>query len=81
VWDYAKLFAQEQIAARGMRVTVRDPAGNEVDLLGTPFHVAGATLPNATMPPAAGQDTEKVLRELLGLDANRLAQLKRDKVI
>ena len=39
------------------------------------------TLPNATMPPAAGQDTEKVLRDLLGLDANRLAQLKRDKMI
>src|SRR5262245_1531793 len=32
VWDYATLFAHPQVAARGLRVTVRDAKGQPVDL-------------------------------------------------
>jgi crotonobetainyl-CoA:carnitine CoA-transferase CaiB-like acyl-CoA transferase len=81
VWDYADVFAHPQAAARGLRVTVRDPEGKPVDLVGTPFHVAGATLPEPAAPPALGQDTEEVLRELLGLDADRLEELRHQGVI
>jgi crotonobetainyl-CoA:carnitine CoA-transferase CaiB-like acyl-CoA transferase len=81
VWDYARLFAQPHVAARGLKVTVRDPQGRPVDLVGTPLHVAGATLPPPAMPPALGQDTDTVLRELLGLDEARLAELRRQGVI
>jgi crotonobetainyl-CoA:carnitine CoA-transferase CaiB-like acyl-CoA transferase len=81
VWDYARLFAQDQTAARGMRITVRDPAGNPVDLIGSPFHIAGATMPGATMPPSPGQHTETLLTELLGLDMARLAELRAKGVI
>ena len=41
VWDYAELFRNPQIAARGMRLTVRDSQGRPVDLVGSPFHIAG----------------------------------------
>jgi crotonobetainyl-CoA:carnitine CoA-transferase CaiB-like acyl-CoA transferase len=81
VWDYAQLFEQPQAAARGLRVTVRDPDGRPVDLVGTPFHIQGATLPEPTSPPRLGQDTERVLTELLGLDAARLAELRGRGVI
>jgi crotonobetainyl-CoA:carnitine CoA-transferase CaiB-like acyl-CoA transferase len=81
VWTYADVFAHPQAAARGLRVTVRDPEGRPVDLVGTPFHVAGATLPPASAPPRLGQDTDAVLRELLGEDADRLAELRRQGVI
>jgi crotonobetainyl-CoA:carnitine CoA-transferase CaiB-like acyl-CoA transferase len=81
VWDYAALFADPQTAARGLRVTVRDPEGRPVDLVGAPFHIAGASLPEPTMPPAMGQDTDNVLKELLGIDAGRLAELRRQGVI
>jgi crotonobetainyl-CoA:carnitine CoA-transferase CaiB-like acyl-CoA transferase len=81
VWDYAELFAEPQAAARGLRVTVRDPEGQPVHLVGTPFHIAGTTLPTAQAPPRSGQDTEAVLRELLSLDAARLEQLRRHQVI
>ena len=66
VWDYPRLFTQDQIAARGMRITVRDPAGKPVDLVGSPFQIGGATTPSATMPPTQGQHTEALLTELLG---------------
>lgn len=81
VWDYADLFAHPQAAARGLRVTVRDPAGHPVDLIGSPFHIAGATLPSPHMPPRQGQDTEAILSELLGLDSSRLKELHQRGII
>jgi len=81
VWDYADLFAEPQGEARGWRVTVRDPQAQPVDLLGSPFHIAGINSPSAIMPPALGQDTEDVLKELLGLDASRLTDLRQRGVI
>src|SRR5205085_9173776 len=67
VMGYPQLFAEAQIAARGMKVTVRDPAGHTVDLAGTPFHIEGATLPPGVMPPRLGEHTNQVLHNLLGL--------------
>lgn len=81
VWDYAALFAHPQTAARGLRLTVRDPQGQPMDLVGTPFHIAGTALAEVTMPPALGQDTDVVLREVLGLSAERVAELRRQGVI
>jgi crotonobetainyl-CoA:carnitine CoA-transferase CaiB-like acyl-CoA transferase len=81
VWDYGQLFARPQIAERGMRVTVRNPQGKEVDLVGSPFHIGGAALPDMGFPPAVGQHTDEVLKELLGLDPSRLQHLRRQGVI
>ncbi len=81
VWDYATLFAQPQAEARGLKVTVRDPQGRPVDLIGTPFRIGGATLPAPSMPPALGQHTDEVLRDVLGLDPARVAELRRAGVV
>jgi crotonobetainyl-CoA:carnitine CoA-transferase CaiB-like acyl-CoA transferase len=81
VWNYAHLFREPQTAARGLKVTVRTPEGKPVDLVGSPFKIAGATLPTPTMPPALGQDTATVLRELFGLDDKRINQLRNSNVI
>ena len=66
---------------RGLRVEVRDPSGRPVDLVGTPFHIAGATLPSPTAPPTLGQHTDEVLTSLLGMDGAQLAELRRQGVI
>jgi crotonobetainyl-CoA:carnitine CoA-transferase CaiB-like acyl-CoA transferase len=81
VWDYADLFAQEQVAARGMRLTIRDPAGRPLDLVGDPVHIAGAGRREPTAPPLLGADTAGVLGELLGLDAAALARLRERGVV
>jgi glutaryl-CoA transferase len=81
VWGYADLFAHPQAAARGLQVSVKDPQGNPVDLVGTPFKIAGATLPEPTLPPVLGEHTDAVLAEVLGMDAQRIEQLRRDGVI
>src|SRR5438874_1016115 len=80
VWTYADLFAHPQAAARGLRVTARDPDGNSVELLGSPFHLGG-TLPTPTAPPRLSQHTDEVLRDLLGLDPAHVDTLRRQGII
>jgi crotonobetainyl-CoA:carnitine CoA-transferase CaiB-like acyl-CoA transferase len=75
------MFAHPQAEARGLRVTVRDPDGKPVDLLGSPFHITGAALPEPSCPPRLSQHTDEVLRELLGLDAARIDSLRRQGIV
>jgi crotonobetainyl-CoA:carnitine CoA-transferase CaiB-like acyl-CoA transferase len=81
VWNYEQLFASPQAAARGLRVTVRDPQGNPVDFFASPYRITGATLPPASMPPTLGQNTEEVLRELLGYDSQMIAKLRTKGIV
>jgi len=81
VWNYADLFAQPQIAERGMKLTVRDPQGNPVNLVGSPIHIAGSAAPSAAMPPALGEQTATVLQELLGLDKDTIEKLRSRSVV
>jgi crotonobetainyl-CoA:carnitine CoA-transferase CaiB-like acyl-CoA transferase len=80
VRDYAGIFAHDQTAARGMKLTVRDPAGNPVELVGNPLHIAGAPAAEPRMPPRLGEQTDEVLREL-GLSEGELARLKAKRVV
>ncbi len=83
LWTYAELFAHPQTAARGLRCTVRGPDGREIDLVGTPFHVAASSVDSVepTCPPGLGGHTDAVLRDLCGVDAEEAARLRRDGVI
>lgn len=78
--DYAGTFAHEQTAARGMKLTIRDPAGNPVDLIGNPIHLTGAPTATATMPPRLGAQSDEVLREL-GLSSEELKALRAKGVV
>jgi formyl-CoA transferase len=81
VWNYAALFGSPQAQVRGLSVTVRDPEGRPVELIGSPFHIGGAAAPAPTAPPGLGQHTDEVLRTLLGIDKQRLAELRQQGVI
>lgn len=81
VGDYARIFAGEQTAARGMTVTVRDPAGQPVELVGNPIHLTGGVRGEPRMPPRLGEQTAAVLGELLGLDAAAVEGLRARRVI
>ncbi len=81
VRTYADAFADAQTLARGMKLTVRDPAGNPVDLIGNPVHLHGAPGAEPTMPPRLGEQTASVLGELLGLDADAVNALKAKGVV
>lgn len=81
VQDYAALFSHPDLTSRGLKVTVQDPRGQPVDLLGSPFQIQGTTLPAPTMPPRLGEHTERILGELLGLGGEQIAELRRQGVV
>jgi len=81
VWNYAQLFADAQAADRNLRLTVRDPDGKPVDLVGSPFHLGGTNLPEPSTPPRLGQHTDEVLGSVLGLDTKRLLELRKQRII
>jgi crotonobetainyl-CoA:carnitine CoA-transferase CaiB-like acyl-CoA transferase len=81
VWDYAQIFAQPQVLERSMRLSIHSPDGRPVDLVGSPFHIDGQFMTAPAPPPALGQDTDAVLREVLGMDSERVAELRRRGVI
>jgi crotonobetainyl-CoA:carnitine CoA-transferase CaiB-like acyl-CoA transferase len=80
VWSYADLFAQPEMAER-LRVTIRDAAGQPLDLAASPFHFKGATMPAPTAPPALGQHTDEVLTQVLGLTSEQVRQLRQQGVV
>ena len=70
--------------ARGMRVTVHDPRGRPVELVGTPFHIAPSPLApegrgiggeGAAMPPQLGEHTDAVLHAA-GYGSDDIARLR-----
>jgi crotonobetainyl-CoA:carnitine CoA-transferase CaiB-like acyl-CoA transferase len=81
VREFDQVFRDPQVLERGMKISVRDPGGKVIDLLGSPFRIAGAKLPPPRTPPALGQDTEIILRDLLGIDKNSLEQLRNRGVV
>jgi crotonobetainyl-CoA:carnitine CoA-transferase CaiB-like acyl-CoA transferase len=80
LWNHADLFAHPQAEARGLRLTITDPSGQPVDLVGSPFHIQGESTepsPPTLFPPRQGEHTEQILAEVLGLDAARIEELRR----
>jgi crotonobetainyl-CoA:carnitine CoA-transferase CaiB-like acyl-CoA transferase len=80
VRDYADIFGHEQTGARGMKLTVRDPAGKPVDLIGNPIHLTGGPVGVPTLPPRLGEQADAVLREL-GLTDQDIAALRARQVV
>jgi len=67
--------------ARRMIETVDHPAVGPLRVLGTPFKFSGTPTSVRRAPPLLGQHTEEVLRDELGLSAERIAQLRTAGVV
>ncbi len=81
VLDYEGVFQHPQVQERGLRVTVKDPEGQPVDLLRSPFMIEGTTLPPPRMPPRQGEATLQILHDLLHLSPEQIELLQNKKVI
>jgi crotonobetainyl-CoA:carnitine CoA-transferase CaiB-like acyl-CoA transferase len=81
VWDYATLLADPQAAARGLRMTVKDDSGKPIDLIGSPFRIDGMPAAALRFPPALGADTDDVLKDMLGLTNDEVAELRKQGIV
>ncbi|MDA7417530.1 CoA transferase [Xenophilus arseniciresistens] len=82
--DFAQALADPQVLARHMVVEVPLADGSSVRMPGNPIKLSEATEEDDTRftaPPAIGQNTEEVLRELLAYPAPQLAALRAAGVI
>lgn len=61
-----ELFASDQVAARGMKITVPHPAAGRgtVDLIGNPIKFSKTPVQYRRAPPLCGADSDEVLSEL-----------------
>jgi crotonobetainyl-CoA:carnitine CoA-transferase CaiB-like acyl-CoA transferase len=66
---------------REMMVQQHHPVAGDVTVTGSPLKFSDTPVQIKTVAPLLGQDTEQVLRDVLGLDADQVAKLKEDKII
>ncbi|KVN29192.1 CoA-transferase [Burkholderia pyrrocinia] len=79
--DLDEVFENEQVVARGMQVELPHPCGANVKLVRNPIRMSRTPPDARTAPPLLGQQTDDVLRELLGYDDARIAALKAKQAI
>ena len=81
--DIGRAFDDAQVQARGLAVTLPRHAGDGIEQIrgvASPLRLADNPPVLRNAPPALGQHTDEVLREL-GLDASRIAELRAQKVL
>lgn len=76
-----QVFADRQVQARGMRRTLRHPVAGPLPVVANPVRMASHDTTAAKPPPLLGEDTDQVLRELLGLSADAIATLRAGGVV
>jgi crotonobetainyl-CoA:carnitine CoA-transferase CaiB-like acyl-CoA transferase len=76
-----RVLADPQLRLRQMVVEMRHPRHGTIPTLGTPVKVDGRMELEVAPPPALGEHTEGVLREVLKYPTERIAELRRRGVI
>ncbi|ESJ03999.1 L-carnitine dehydratase/bile acid-inducible protein F [Cupriavidus sp. HPC(L)] len=74
--DFAHALREPQVLGRDMVVGVELKTGETVRMPGNPVKLSRAAAPTYRCPPAVGEHTEAVLRDLLGYDVERLGLLR-----
>jgi crotonobetainyl-CoA:carnitine CoA-transferase CaiB-like acyl-CoA transferase len=72
-----QVFANEQVLARGLQIGLTRDDGVQVPGVANPIQFSGTPIEYDKAPPRFGDGTDKVLNEVLGLDSDRIAALRR----
>lgn len=79
--NFAQALADSQVQARDMVREVTLTSGKKVSMPGNPVKLSNDSGVEWSAPPALGQDTDAVLRELLGYSDGHIAALKASATI
>jgi crotonobetainyl-CoA:carnitine CoA-transferase CaiB-like acyl-CoA transferase len=77
----AQALDEPQVKARNMLVTIAHPLKPDFVTVGSPIKMSGTPVEYLRPAPMLGEHTDEVLKRQLGLDDERLAQLKASGVI
>ena len=81
VKDFDGLFVDHQLRQRDMFQEVTSPVYGVVDSCGFPIKMSESELKVFSGCPELGQDTDRVLKELLGYSDKKIGELRRQRVI
>ena len=78
-----QVFANPQVEAREMKIEMAHPlaTGGKVDLIGSPIKLSASPVSYRHPPPMLGQHTDEILENLLKIDADECAALRKKGVI
>ncbi len=76
-----EVFADPQVRARSMCVTVEHADAGEIPLVGTPMKFSQTPAGSLQPPPLLGEHTTQVLEQLLGVDGDTINSLRETGVI
>lgn len=76
-----KALADPQTLSRNMVVEVEYPGGEKLKILGNPIKMSEVEQEVFTRPPYLGEHSDEILRELLRYSPERIAALRKEKVL
>ena len=76
-----QVFADPQILARGMLISIEDNRAGEIPLVANPINYSRSTIDYTVPPPELGSSTESILGEYLEYSALEIAALRNKSVI
>lgn len=77
----ADVFADPQVQARGLRVTMPHPLAGSVPLVANPIRLSATPVEYRNPPPLLGEHTGQILQNTLGLSATQIEELRAAGVI
>lgn len=81
VQSIEQLLEDPQLLLRDMFVEVNDPSFGPIKLPATPMRFSETSVINAEPAPQLGENTDEVLKSLLGLTDGQIAALRNKKVV
>ncbi|MDO4683284.1 MAG: CaiB/BaiF CoA-transferase family protein [Lautropia sp.] len=72
----ADVFADPQVQARGMKVTMPHPVAGQVPLVASPMKFSATPVDYRLPPPMLGEHTDEILAGTLGMSADDILKLR-----
>ena len=76
-----KVFENEQIKSRDMRIELPHSIDNKVTLLNSPIKIPTSPTKPHKAPPTLGEHTEEILQEKIGVDKDTVAKLRNEGIL
>ena len=79
--DLAQVYEEPQVKARGIKVELDHPVAGKLPTVASPMRFSATPVEYKLAPPLLGQQTEEILRGLLGLEDAAIAKLRAEGTI
>lgn len=74
--NFQEVFENEQVQARGLKMTLTHPLAGQVPLVRSPMRLSKTPVVEKSAPPLLGEHTREILQKDLGMDDAKIAHLE-----